>query len=349
MLLLCSNTITLQAQKSPYLTYNNVPMGSAQRPLVLRTFMPKVGLTDEALPNHHLGLNSPIYSPGAGKDVKGEYKPITGLPAAIGVNHGPKLSYCWDTVECRLLYVWDGGFMNMKNYWGDPKRGNRQSFGYVPELVGNLFYLAKGKHPIVVDGVSVVTPRYLGFKKAKEQVVFMYKTGAGSEIQTTILPTSKPNSFQQRIQLIGTGKLDYSPTNPETTEVKNVSDKELVVTISQDSIKQYELKIDKALAAKDVSAASGEVIFNKMACATCHSADGAKSHGPTLLGLAGSHRPIIGMKEKQLADDAYIRESILAPNKKVVEGFPPNYMPVFNLPKNEVDSLLLYIKTFKNK
>lgn len=345
MLLSCCSAV---AQESPFLTYDNFPMGSKEEPLILRTFMPKADLSDEVLSNHHLGMNSPKYNPKLGKDVKGEYKPITGLPAAIGINHGSQLSYCWDTVECRLLYTWNDGFLNMKKYWGDPKRGNRQSYGYVPELVGNLFYLAAGKHPIVVDGMSVKSPRYLGFSKEKDRFVFKFKTAKGKEIHTTISPSGKPNSFRQRIQLKGDGALSYAPGNPETTEVKKVSNQELVVTVSQATIKPYVLKVEKALTAEDVTAANGEIIFNKMACATCHSTDGAKSHGPTLMGIAGSQRPIIGMKDKVLGDDAYLKESILDPNKKVLHGFPPNYMPAFKLPKNELDSLLLYIKTLKN-
>jgi cytochrome c oxidase subunit 2 len=178
--------------------------------------------------------------------------------------------------------------------------------------------------------------------------VFKFKTGEGKEIHITVLPSGKPNSFQKRIKLLNDGVLSYAPENSSTTVVEKVSDKELVVTISQATIKPYVLQVEKALTANEVSADSGEIIFNKMACATCHSSDGAKSHGPTLLGIAGSQRPIIGMKDKQLADDDYLRESIIDPNKKVVRGFPPNYMPVFKLPKNELDSLILYIKTLKN-
>ena len=336
------------AQDTRLLTHDNTPMGSLEQPLLLRTFMPKADLKDDVLTNHHLGRNSPKYNPNSGKDVQGEYKPIKGLPAAIGVNYGTQLSYCWDTVECRLLYAWSGGFLNMMNYWGDPKRGNRQSFGYVPELVGNLFYLAEGQHPIGVNGASLKSPKYIGFSKTNGEYIFKFKTDKDEEIHTTVLPSEKPNSFHKRIKLIGAGVLNYTPENKETTMVKQVSDQEIIVTISQATLKPYELVTEKALTAEDVNAASGEIIFNKMGCIACHSNDGSKGHGPTLLGVLGSQRPITGLKEKLVADDAYLRDSIINPNKHVLEGYPPNYMPVFKLPKHELDALILYIKTFKN-
>ena len=70
----------------PILTYNNRPLGSVQQPLLMRTFMPNISLGDEVLVRHRRGHNSPKYNASKGKDVPGEYKPIEGLPAAIGVN-----------------------------------------------------------------------------------------------------------------------------------------------------------------------------------------------------------------------------------------------------------------------
>lgn len=61
-------------------------------------------------------------------------------------------------------------------------------------------------------------------------------------------------------------------------------------------------------------------------CAACHSLDGTVVVGPSWLGIAGS--------EEQLADGSsvtvdadYLRESILDPNARIVEGFVPGVMP----------------------
>ena len=72
-----------------YLTFDNKPLGSLNRPLVLRTFVPTLELSKESvLYNHSSGSTSPKYSPGSGKESTSEYKPIDGIPAAIAVNLG---------------------------------------------------------------------------------------------------------------------------------------------------------------------------------------------------------------------------------------------------------------------
>ena len=46
-------------------------------------------------------------------DIETMQDPIDGVPGAIAVNFGEDLSYCFDSTECRLLYIWQGGFMDM--------------------------------------------------------------------------------------------------------------------------------------------------------------------------------------------------------------------------------------------
>lgn len=49
------------------------------------------------------------------------------------------------------------------------------------------------------------------------------------------------------------------------------------------------------------------------------------------------------------ADENYIRDSILNPNKDIVKGFPKGVMPTFQgqLNENELNALIEYIKTLK--
>jgi cytochrome c oxidase subunit 2 len=50
-----------------------------------------------------------------------------------------------------------------------------------------------------------------------------------------------------------------------------------------------------------------------------------------------------------VADDDYLKTSIINPNTQVVEGFPSNVMPDFStvLDQTMVESLVAYIKTLK--
>ncbi|MEZ7958029.1 MAG: c-type cytochrome [Rubritalea sp.] len=331
------------------LTYSNRPLGSPEQPLLLRTFMPDPGLNDEVLTNHHRGAKSSKYSPKQGKDRPGDYQPIDGLPAAIGVNYGSALSYCWDTVECRLLYAWEGGFLDMTSYWGDPKRGNRQSYGYVPHLVGTMFYQASSKHPLKLNGKSISDSqnplKFLGYKKIGPRFIFMLETD-GSKVLCEVKVGSTSQSLSVHYSLEGKGTLGYQDNLPGHV-IKKVSGNKLSVTIQGSKIAEYKGAPNKNLLKGGVNASSGERVFAAMACATCHSLDGSKGHGPSLLGIHGKKRKINDSDKPVLVDDAYILESIINPNAKVADGYPENYMPPYQLKKDEYQSLLIYIKTLK--
>jgi len=90
--------------------------------------------------------------------------------------------------------------------------------------------------------------------------------------------------------------------------------------------------------------ARGEALFLSMGCATCHMA-GDLSRGPDLYGLFGSEvRLTTG--QTLTADEEYIRESILQPGVKVVEGYAP-LMPGFQgqVDDDDLASLVAYIKS----
>jgi len=90
--------------------------------------------------------------------------------------------------------------------------------------------------------------------------------------------------------------------------------------------------------------ARGEQLFQQMACSTCHVNDGT-GRGPSLLGVFGSTVKLsTGQAVK--ADETYVRESILTPQAKLVNGYQP-IMPTFQGLVNEegVLSLIEYVKS----
>ena len=91
-------------------------------------------------------------------------------------------------------------------------------------------------------------------------------------------------------------------------------------------------------------ASQGEKLFQKYACNTCHTND-ATGRGPVLAGLAGKTIPLADGRST-VADDNYIRESILNPTAKVAAGFQP-IMPAFQGQVSEEDliRLLAYVKS----
>jgi cytochrome c oxidase subunit 2 len=93
-------------------------------------------------------------------------------------------------------------------------------------------------------------------------------------------------------------------------------------------------------------AAAGQKLFGDLACATCHRAD-ATGRGPILDGLAGKTVKLAN-GESLTADEAYIRESIVTPSAKVVEGYQP-VMPTYQglVSEEGLMQLVAYIQTLK--
>jgi len=88
----------------------------------------------------------------------------------------------------------------------------------------------------------------------------------------------------------------------------------------------------------------GKKIFEKFRCDTCHVA-GSAVQGPLLEDLFGSRVQLRNGKTV-IADENYIRESILNPNAKMVDGYDP-VMPTYEgqLSVEEVMEVLAYIKS----
>jgi cytochrome c oxidase subunit 2 len=97
----------------------------------------------------------------------------------------------------------------------------------------------------------------------------------------------------------------------------------------------------------NVLVAQGEKIYSKKACIGCHTTTGAKLVGPSWKGIWGKEEATDHGSVK--VDDAYIRESILQPQAKIVTGFPPT-MPSFSgqISDQEIDEVIAYIKSLKD-
>jgi cytochrome c oxidase subunit 2 len=93
--------------------------------------------------------------------------------------------------------------------------------------------------------------------------------------------------------------------------------------------------------------AAGEKLFTQYACITCHG-----QRGPGLVGVYGSKRRVVQDGKEidvPVADDDYLRESILNPSRKIVVGFQP-LMPTYagQLSEEQVLDLVAYIKSLKD-
>ncbi len=89
----------------------------------------------------------------------------------------------------------------------------------------------------------------------------------------------------------------------------------------------------------------GAKLHKSKGCVACHTTDGSTGTGPSWKGIWGQTREF-KEGDSALADENYIRESILEPGKHIVKGFS-NQMPTFQgqITDRELMALATYIKT----
>jgi cytochrome c oxidase subunit 2 len=85
----------------------------------------------------------------------------------------------------------------------------------------------------------------------------------------------------------------------------------------------------------------GEKLYHQLACISCH----GTGKGPAFAGLYGKSVKLSDGKTV-VANDAYLRESILYPTAQIVNGYPP-IMPTFKgqVSEDQVLQLIAYIKS----
>jgi cytochrome c oxidase subunit II len=94
-------------------------------------------------------------------------------------------------------------------------------------------------------------------------------------------------------------------------------------------------------------AAAGEKLFTERNCVTCHRGD-TGARGPVLAGIFGK-KVALQNGETVVADEAYIRESILSPAARVVAGYQP-IMPPYQgqLTEEQILQLVAYLQSLSS-
>jgi len=104
----------------------------------------------------------------------------------------------------------------------------------------------------------------------------------------------------------------------------------------------YEIWLSGGL--KKSLASAGEDLFQQLGCVTCHRSDSG-GRGPALDGVFGK---TVSLQNgaTAVADEGYLRESILDPQAKTVAGYQP-IMPTFKglVSEEQLLQLIAYIKT----
>jgi cytochrome c oxidase subunit II len=100
--------------------------------------------------------------------------------------------------------------------------------------------------------------------------------------------------------------------------------------------------------APDSLVAQGERAFHNRGCSGCH-APNSTIHAPLLDGIYGK-RIALSNSTLVTADDEYLRDSILQPNKQIAAGYQP-IMPTFQeqISEEELNAIIAYLKSLGNQ
>jgi cytochrome c oxidase subunit 2 len=114
-----------------------------------------------------------------------------------------------------------------------------------------------------------------------------------------------------------------------------------IIVMEPDEFERWlESKADESLADK------GRKLFQKLQCVVCHSAD-SHARAPVLEGLYKKRIPLAD-GTSIIADDDYLRESILLPDAKIAAGYQsPSIMPSFEgiVDDEQLMQLLAFLRT----
>ncbi|HEX2934911.1 MAG TPA: cytochrome c oxidase subunit II [Bacteroidales bacterium] len=107
----------------------------------------------------------------------------------------------------------------------------------------------------------------------------------------------------------------------------------------------------KAAPGKDKAASPGQQLVLKNGCIACHSIDGSQIVGPSFKGIYGEKTTVTanGKEQQVTVDDAYILESLMEPNAKVVKGFQSGLMQPYKgtISNEQAKQIADYIKSLK--
>ncbi|MEI6713729.1 MAG: plastocyanin/azurin family copper-binding protein [Verrucomicrobiota bacterium] len=193
------------------------PMGTMEKPLVMRSFVQDPGLDDAVFAHHGRSKDAVKYSPETRLDIPDQ--PVIarpGIVGAIAVSHGPEFSYVYDTTECRFLYAWRGGFLDMTPYWGKGTGAGRSSV-YTPWIIGGIVYRTTGKDPI--SGNVADKPEFGGYRMVNGAPEFWYRLG--KRVVRQLVHPKASGGFEIAVQVEGEGApLTWTVNEKDTGFVK---------------------------------------------------------------------------------------------------------------------------------
>jgi cytochrome c oxidase subunit II len=193
--------------------------------------------------------------------------------------------------------------------------------------VSDELHLPVGKQVLLrMTSNDVIHSFWVPEFRVKQDVV----PGRITELRVT--PTLEGNYKVRCAELCGTSH--YSMEKP------------VVVSTQEEFDAWMAERLKEAIELSQTPEGRGQALVAANGCAACHSINGAPGIGPTWFGLFGRQETLTD-GTVVVADDAYIHESIKAPQEKIVAGFENQLMPTYDFTDEQIADIVAYIKTLR--
>jgi cytochrome c oxidase subunit 2 len=273
--------------------------------------------------------------------VPGQYKYLTFTPTKVGEFPVFCTEYCGtrhSLMLARLKVVPEQEF----KVWLESKPSTQVS----PVFLGRKLYSDLGCNAChsLKEGERLVGPSFYGLKGSVREIKGQKVEVDENYVRESILYPNQfvVEGFQANLMPSYLGRLSDEELNALVYFVLNFLEapSEELVKVSLEK----EAKIDLASLSP---VERGKILYEQKACIGCHSLDGSKLVGPSFKNLYGSQRKFQD-GTSAVADEEYLKASILYPNKNIVEGYVAA-MPSYEgqLSDEELNDIIEFIKAQK--
>ncbi len=272
---------------------------------------------------------------------------------AVGMPGG--FNFAFDPVNCRLSYVWFGGFIDYR-----PEATGRG--GRKVALLGAKQEVGTDKYPIRIGSTNKEPQKinFEGYRKDRSTGIptFLFQVD-GVAVEQRVISFGSDQvtielSFPEKGKLKRLYRFDRSKVKAvEVSESLSIDKKGTIEIPANESFAQIKLTLNpsKEKFVRQEPTTNGRLLY-ALHCMSCHTLDGTKKIGPSFSELWTANRNITrGEKSESIkADEAYIRESILDPQAAVVQGYEnANKMVDIRdtLNEKQIDALVEFLMDLK--
>lgn len=277
--------------------------------------------------------------------IPGRYSYVSFTPVKTGTYHTFCTEYCgtnhWN-MRATLHVVSESEFDAWVNDRSEELRASRET----PAERGEKLYLKNCIACHNVNDQRKIGPGFQGIYNSERT----FTDGTTAVADENYLKTSITNPAKQIVkgypnQMTAFEGLLNDQQLDDLIAFMKTLDADTVAAMSAEAAEEEEISSEDLAALSP--AERGERLMQEKACLACHSLDGSRLVGPSYKGLYGRKGKTTD-GEEYVADDAYLKESILYPNKKIVEGYAPA-MPPFEgqLDDSQLNDMIEYLKNIK--